>query len=93
MPNNAQQQQFPAQQFPVQQNNVPLFPVQQGPVSFNQPAQISQNFVPSQLLNQMPQQQMAQQQTRQVFGGVYGRRQQHNPIKNPDVFNDDEEIV
>lgn len=68
---------------------MPLFPVQQGPVSFNQPAQISQNFVPPQLLNQMPQ----QQQTRQVLGGVYGRRQQHNPIKNPDVFNDDEAIV
>lgn len=90
--NNAQQQMVQnTQQLPIQPINGPsLFQAQQGPVSFNQPIQIQQNFVPAQLSNQMP---MMQQQSttsaRQTVGGMYGRRNVHNPVKQPDVFNDD----
>ena len=92
---NAQQQMASnLQQLPIQQNIAPsLFQVQQGPVSFNQPVQIMQNFVPPQMSNQMPITQQTTNANRQIFGGVYGRRNQHNPVKHPDVFNDDEAIV
>lgn len=89
--NNAQQQMVQnAQQLPIQPINGPsLFQVQQGPVSFNQPIQIQQNFVPAQLSNQMPVMQQSTNSNRQVMGGMYGRRNVHNPVKHPDVFNDD----
>ena len=90
--NNAQQQMVQnTQQLPIQPINGPsLFQAQQGPVSFNQPIQIQQNFVPPQLSNQMPiMQQQSTSSGRQIIGGMYGRRNVHNPVKQPDVFNDD----
>lgn len=79
------------QQHPIQQNIAPsLFQVQQGPVSFNQPVQIAQSFVPPQMSSQMQMPQQTTNGNRQLFSGVYGRRRNlHNPVKHPDVFNDD----
>jgi len=93
---NAQQQQMAnnIQQLPIQPiNGSSLFQVQQGPASFNQPVQITQNFVPPQMANQMQIPQQTINGPRQVFGGVYGRRNLQNSVKHPDVFNDDEAIV
>lgn len=69
--------------------------VQQAPINFNQPVNISQNFVPPKMSNITPTQFLQQhpQVGSQVLGGTYGRRQQRVPVKQPDVFNDDEPIV
>lgn len=95
---NAQQQmKVNSQQQPAQLFNGPTRfqsqQVQQAPMNYNQPVNIS---VPPGMSNQNQVQFIQQQQpvTHQVFGGMYGRRQQqHVPVKHPDVFNDDEAII
>lgn len=74
----------------AQSNSMPpVFQIQQqGPVSFNQPVQM-QNFIPPQMQTQGP----IYQAPQQIMGGMYGRRNVHNPIKHPEVFNDDEAII
>ena len=93
----------PPQLFSVQQDlgssNKPIFNSLLGPPQSNVNFFSQQVNVPQ----QFAQQRIPQQQTtnslfgvpqQQVRGGTYGRRpQQHDPVKQSDVFNDDEAIV